>query len=80
MQIAVFQFVVFAHQQITEELFKIFRLLLDSLSHILVIGTDERVPEIPRILGENVVPDLFTAKISTKFGICSNTPYFVEKY
>ena len=46
---------VFAHKQVTEELFKIFRLLLDSLSHILVVGADERIPEIPRILGENIV-------------------------
>ena len=58
MQIAIFQFVTLAHQQIAEELFEVFRLLLDTLSHVLVVRTDKGVPKISRILGENVVPDL----------------------
>ena len=58
MQIAVFQFVVFAHQQVTEELFEVFRLLLDSFSHILVVRSDKGIPEIPRIFGEMSFPTL----------------------
>jgi hypothetical protein len=58
MQIAISEFVFLAHQQIAEELFKVFRLLLDTHSHILVVRTDKGVPKIPRILGKNVIPDL----------------------
>lgn len=58
MQITVLQFVTLAHQQIAEELFEVFRLLLDTLSHIFVVRTDKGVPKIPRILGKNVVPYL----------------------
>lgn len=87
MQVAVSQFVVFAHQQITEELFEVFRLLLDSLPHILVVRTDKGIPEIPRIFGENVVPDfkahgtqILDGKNRSRASIARSAPIPFSKY
>lgn len=52
---SVFQFVVFSEQEIPEEFFKKFRIFMDSFLKIVVVCTDESIPEIPGIFREYFV-------------------------
>ena len=53
--ITVAQLVLFAHQQVSEELFQESGVTLNPLGYILVIGPYKRIPEIPRMHGKQVI-------------------------
>ena len=57
MQISVFQFVIPIQKQIFKELFKVFCRGTDPFREIIVICSHQSIPEIPRVIGKDIISD-----------------------
>ena len=52
-QIAITKFIALPQQQITEESLQINRSIVNTFHNILIVGTDKRIAEIPRVAIES---------------------------
>jgi hypothetical protein len=52
---AIFKFVCFAKQQVAEEDYQVADVGVNAFGHIAIIGTDQSVAEVPRVLFKHIV-------------------------